>query len=126
MAFTEQIVEVSALAAADYSTTGQYLGVKLTSTANTVELADTNGEQIYGVLQNDPASGETARVAIGGICKAEAGAAIAVGALVAVDTDGQFITAATADTAVGFARSAAGAAGEVFSLDFRTYLGVVA
>jgi hypothetical protein len=105
-------------------TAAQYFGVAL-SGANVV-VNPTNGLAIYGVLQNDPASGDAATVAIAGITKATAGAAIAVGAAVACDTGGKFITAASADVIVGYARSAAGADLEVFSLDFRTYVGAVA
>lgn len=124
MATENALTSVTLVAGADLSA-GQYLGVKVDGSGNAIACS-VNGEQAYGVLLNDPASGEEATVAISGITKAEAGGAIAVGANVAVDADGQFITAATADIIVGIARSAAGAAGEVFSLDFRSYLGTAA
>lgn len=123
MAFTEKICNVSVTAGEDMSN-DQYKAVVLSSGDAIVTTDGTN--QTYGVLQNDPASGETATVCIGGICKAEAGEAIAIGDRIAAADDGQFITEATAvagEPIVGIARTAAGAAGEVFSLDFRTYLG---
>lgn len=125
MATENALTCVTLVAGADLSA-GQYLGVKLDGSGNAV-LCSVEGEQVYGVLQNDPDTGEEGTVAIAGITKAEAGGVIAIGDSVVVASDGQFLdandAAGTADIVVGIARSAAAAAGEIFSLDFRSHLG---
>lgn len=53
---------------------GQYLPVKLSlSAARTALLSSSTGEQIYGILQNKPATGQAADVGIFGITKAVVG-----------------------------------------------------
>lgn len=125
MATENALTSVTLVAGADLSTTGQYLGVKLDASGDAV-LCDTEGEQVYGILQNDPDTGEEATVAIAGLTKAEAGGTIAIGDSIVVASDGQFLdandAAGTADITVGIARSAA-SAGEIFTLDFRSHLG---
>lgn len=69
----------------------------------TGDLADNNAEA-YGVLQNKPQSGEHASVAISGIMKAVAGAAIAAGASLAVTNSG-FIITATSGTGVSIGKN---------------------
>ena len=71
---------------------GQFLGVALSSSANrTSVLASGTGQQIYGVLQNKPASGEVCDVAIFGITKAMVGSGAATrGHTAMVDSTGAF------------------------------------
>ena len=122
MATENVLTNVSLEASGDLSA-DQYRGVKLASDGE-VQVCDSNGEQAYGVLQNDPdAVGKAATVCIAGLTKAQAGGSISIGDSVAVDADGDFITAATSDIIVGVAVTASGGDGEIFTLDFRTYMG---
>lgn len=77
------------------------------------------GLQATGVLQDDngDAAGKVVAVAVGGRSKVSAGAAISVGDNVASDGNGQAVTATTGDVILGVARSAAGAAGEIVSVE---------
>lgn len=120
MATENSLTSVTRVAGADLSSS-QYFGVELSS--GDVIVNSANGAVAYGVLQNEPESGEEATVAISGLTKATAGAAISQDADVAVDAGGKFITAATGDAIVGKALTAAGGDGEQFTLDFRSYLG---
>lgn len=123
MAVEEKLVTVSLVAGADLSG-AQYKFVKLNASGQAV-LCSVSGEIPYGVLQNDPASGEEATVAIAGITKVSADEAIAIGDKVFTSADGQAAKTLTAgvDNLCGIARSAAAAAGEIVSVDFRTFLG---
>ena len=107
-------------AAADYSAaSNQFRGVVITA-ANTVTLSTTAGERIDGILYNKPKLGEAAEVVVGGTVKAKAGGAVSAGDIVAVDTNGDFVTSTPAvanqDKPVGVAKTAAGAAAEIFSV----------
>jgi hypothetical protein len=99
---------VSKITAASFAS-GQYRACVLNSSG--LAAVPANGAAIYGVVQNDPASGESAAVMIDGVTKWEAGAAIAAGANVATENDGRCITAAAGDVVCGIAEVAAGAAG---------------
>jgi len=76
------------------------------------------GEAAIGVLWNDPASGRAATVIVGGEPMVYAGAAVAVGAEVTPDAEGRAVTATSTDEVVGIARSAAGAADELVTVEF--------
>ncbi len=83
MAFDEVPVFATMLADQDMSDAaaaaeqGQYHLVKLTTTEQEVELCDSQGEEVYGVMYDKPAAaGRAAAVVISGICKAMAGGAI--------------------------------------------------
>lgn len=73
----------------------------------------------FGILQNAPASGETAEVMRLGISKCSADAAVAIGNLIGTSADGQGDpkTAGTDTTeyVVGIADSAVSNAGEIFT-----------
>lgn len=121
MAYEEILVTTTALAGADLSA-AQFKFVKLNSSDAAV-LCDTAGEQAYGILQNNPASGGEATIAIGGISKFAAGDTVAAGATVSTAADGEGVTSATADHIfLGICREGAGD-GEIGSVDFRSYLG---
>lgn len=79
MALGRAIVDGTMVAAADYSTTGQYLCVENSTTNNTVTLTTTDGQFAYGILQNKPTSGGAAEVAVLGIAKAMCGAPVTRG-----------------------------------------------
>lgn len=94
----------------------QFRFVKLTATG-TVEACSVAGEQAVGVLQNDPEANRAANVAVGGRSKVEAGAAVSIDDDVATDASGKAVTATTSDVILGKARSAAGADGEIVSVE---------
>ena len=88
----------------------QYKVVRVTG-----DLADNNGEA-YGVLQNKPQSGEHATVAISGVMKAYAGAAIAAGASLACTNSGFLITATSGTgVSIGKNKNVAVGSGDVFT-----------
>ena len=57
---------------------GQFLAVKLTASRQ-VNLANTGGEAVLGILQNTPAQGQAADIGFVGVSKAVVGAAVAAG-----------------------------------------------
>lgn len=101
---------------ADYSAdgSGQFRGVKFSSTG--VVLCGAADAGFVGVLQNNPALGESATFKHSDGSEAIAGAAIAKGAKVTTDANGRFVTATTGQFVCGVARSAAAASGDRFSL----------
>lgn len=80
MAIHYEGIDISFLAAEDLSS-HQYHFVHQASDT-TVDLLDSGAEFPVGVLQNAPASGETAVVRVAGISKLKMNAALAVGAAV--------------------------------------------
>ena len=117
---------VQTVAAADYSNTGgltgpggsgQFLAVKASGTTDhTVTLANTGGEQIFGLLQNKPYTSQAADVGLFGISKAVAGAAITTGARLMTDTSGRLITCTSGNFQVAQALEAATAANQIISV----------
>jgi len=116
MATHEALTTVTLVATADLSS-WQYKAVKLTSGTNRgCEPADADNDPSIGILQNAPASGEAAQVAIGGISKAKFGATLAVGAAVECQaTSGEMIANTTGGYAIGLVVEAA-ADGETGSI----------
>jgi hypothetical protein len=102
------------IAAADLSTK-QFYCVKITA-QRSVNLANSGGEAIYGVLQNKPTAGQAADVGFLGISKAAAGAAITAGAYLMTDTTGRLIAATTTGHRVAQALEAATAAGQLITV----------
>jgi hypothetical protein len=110
-------------AAADLSAL-QYRAVKMSSTGLTP--CTVAGEKIAGVSQNKPITGQVVDLAVVGVTKFVAGAAVARGALVMTDTAGRVITSATAgSTIIGWALEAAGAAGDIITVLLNPAMGVV-
>lgn len=101
-------------AAVDLSS-NQFYCVKVTA-ARAVNLASAGGEAIYGVLQNKPASGQAADIAIFGITKALAGAAFAAAAYLMTDATGRLVTATSTNHRVAQALEAATGAGQVITV----------
>lgn len=114
------------VAAVDLSAVAnQYKCVKVTASF-AVNLCTVSGEKILGILQNKPLSGKSCEIATLGISKAQAGAAIAAGALLMTNASGQVITAATTgSTIIGWALEAAGGASEIISIQLAPCQGVV-
>jgi hypothetical protein len=110
-------VVLSIPAGADLSAK-QYTFVKMSGTGVIAAAAATDIP--IGVLLNDPASGETAAVAVSGVVKLEASAAITAGVLVGTTSTGTAVTlAAGTDTTkfiLGRAITAAGAAGDIITV----------
>lgn len=107
------------------SGSGQYLAVRLSTTADrTVLLASTvaGGVQAYGILQNKGSTGQVADVGIFGISKGVCGATanITGGVMVAVTTSsaGTLIAYSSATTVypIGMALETPSAAGAVFTV----------
>lgn len=93
----------------------QYHFVKYDGSGNLIA-ASVLGEAVIGVLQNDPDAGETGVVGTGGYTRVVAGAAVALGALVATNTSGRAVTAGTGNRARGEAVLAAAADGDIITI----------
>lgn len=110
-------VVLSIPAGADLSAK-QYNFVKMSGTGVILVAAATDIP--IGVLLNDPESGETAAVAVSGVVKLVASAAITAGATIGTTATGTAVTlAAGTDTTkyiVGRAITAAGAAGDIITV----------
>jgi len=110
-------VVLSIPAGADLSAK-QYTFVKISGTGVIGAAAATDIP--VGVLLNDPASDETAAVAVSGVVKVKASAAIVAGVLVGTTATGTAVTlVAGTDTTkyiLGRAITAAGAAGDIITV----------
>ena len=116
MATENSLTSITLVANADLSTS-QYHAIEAADASGEARAALAgNGEDIIGVLQNKPASGEAATIAISGVTKAVAAGVIAAGGDVAVDANGEFVPAATGDVIVGVNVGLTTAAGDIFSL----------
>jgi hypothetical protein len=112
MAYTENMKCVSLIAGANLATE-QYSFLKV-DTAGAVVLAGA-GEDVDGVLMNDPASGRVAQVAVDGIVKVKCGGTIAAGASVASNASGKAVAATTGQMVAGKALEA-GVTGRIISV----------
>ena len=85
---------LTGIIAGESLTAKQYLAVKLSTSADRQVLAITNAnaERPVGILQNDPASGEAADVAVTGVCKAIYGGTVTRGDKLGCNNTGQLIT----------------------------------
>lgn len=114
MAYELNLQPISMVAGQDLSTK-QYYFVSMAADGQIDPTGD--GASADGVLQNNPdAIGKTATVAIGGISKVVAGAAIAAGADVASGAAGKAKTATTGNRVLGKAMTAASADGDIISV----------
>jgi hypothetical protein len=84
----------------------QFLAVKQTATGRAVDLANTGGENITGILQNNPVAAAAAEVCYTGFCKAKLGATVAAGAALMTDTSGRLITQTSTNAKVAVAHEA--------------------
>jgi hypothetical protein len=104
------------VAAANYSATGQYRGMVASASADhTAVLASVAGQQIIGILRNEPESGEACEIVIEGIAKAVAGGTIVRGDRLSVDANGALVASTGAGAIVGTALESA-ASGAIFSV----------
>jgi len=114
MASDEAVKQVSMVAAADLS------ALKLTfvvqNTAGKIAAAGA-GVNVFGVLYSNPVADQAGTVAIGGVVKVKAGAAIAnAGVKVMCDATGRAVTATATNHVAGESMEAAAAAGEVIRI----------
>lgn len=107
MSTYQAVSSFSVPAAADYSTTGQFLLVDINSSSQAVLVA-AQGAKAVGVLDNDPESGNAARVIFAGVAKVTAGATIAAGNKITTGADARAEVAATGDHVVGTAITGGG------------------
>lgn len=121
MAFTNQDVRLTFSAAADLSNF-QYRAVRMTG-AQQVNVASLNtAKTAVGILLNKPqAAGRAADVAIGGVTKAYAGAAVTAADLLTHDASGYVITATSGTMVLGRALETAGAIGDAISVILHPY-----
>lgn len=96
----------------------RYSVVKLDSADDSVALATAKTDRLVGVCADpkDVPESKRADVILEGIAEVRAGATIAKGADVTVDTQGRVVTAASTDEVVGWATEAANAVGDVISI----------
>jgi hypothetical protein len=73
MSTSKHVMDLGGVAAADYSTTGQYLAVAFTAATSKWTKASVAGQAVQGILQNAPASGAACSVSVLGIAKWECG-----------------------------------------------------
>lgn len=97
---------------------GQYLGVEENSTGKAV-IATVLGQAGVGILYNNPAAADrAAEVAVAGVAKGMAGAAIVPGAKVTVMANGRFQTAGSGHHVWGKYRGIANSVnGEIIEID---------
>lgn len=116
MAYETNLETIGTLPAAADLSTKQYFFVFIDTNGN-VALSVTAGRRCLGVLQNKPsAAGRACTVGTDGVSKVVAGAAIAIGDLVASDGAGKARTAVTGDHVQGEAITASAADGTVISV----------
>ena len=95
----------------------QYYVVKHGSTAGTVKVASAVDDAIAGILQNEPASGEAAEVAVLGVVKAAAEASVSAGSYLTVSSTGRVkATTTDLDYTVGQALEASSSAGDIIQI----------
>jgi len=90
-----------------------------------VDLANSAGEQCYGVCIAGAAAGKAVTVVRTGSVMVEAGGTIAAGAAVQADGDGNALTAASGDVVMGYAKEA-GVDGQIIEIELITGGNVVA
>lgn len=98
MAFEIPGFSMTLVAGADLSAL-QHTGVKVNASGQAVTTA--NGDDIIGVLQNKPTSGQAATIVTSGVSMMKAGASVTAGDAAAVDANGEVITATTGDAIIG-------------------------
>jgi hypothetical protein len=92
MAYEKTTLQLLGVTAGADLSAKQYYAVNLTN-ATSVGLANVAGEEIHGVLQGVPTSGQAADVCCSGITKVAAGGTIAVGDKLCTDANGKFVAA---------------------------------
>lgn len=120
----ECLIASGLLAGASFASK-QYYAVKLASTAGEVVVCNGTAKLAIGLIQNDPADGEAANVAVAGVARGKAGGSITVGQMVNALSTGtlQGTSGGTSGTQyiLGFAMEAA-SSGDEFSVLIHPFL----
>ena len=114
MAYEIPVLVVAFEAAADLSAK-QFRVMKM-ATGGKVDVFSGATDVPVGILQNKPTAGQTAEVMVYGVSKVDSDAALAVGDILAGQTDGQAEVADSGDFPIGVCVLASGAAGELASV----------
>jgi hypothetical protein len=117
MAYEQAQTKIMVQANADLSAS-QFCAVKLANSSGTAQAALCGaGQQAAGFLQNKPsAQGRAAEVAVAGVTKAKAGGTVTAGSMVASDSTGRVVNAASGDIAIGLALEGTTNANELVSV----------
>lgn len=91
--------------------------VKLGASQGVYDICDTAGEMAHGVNLFDATVGQSISVVKEGLVEVEAGDAVTVNVAVQTDASGKAIAAASADHVLGYARKAAGADGDLITVE---------
>lgn len=118
MAFEIPVHKISETSGADL-TAGQFRFVKYSAGAIVLSAAGT--DQVAGVLNNKPNTGEVCEIMTLGTSKMVAGAAVAKGAVVMSDAQGRAVTGTSTNYGQGIAMEAASAAGELIAVELRPF-----
>ena len=120
---TEQISELLSLAAGEDLSAKQFYGLKLSvSSRDTVVLPNAVNQVFFGVLQNDPTSGQAAQIAtrsgdISKIISRGDVATIAIGDRLTLHSDGTFVKAQTdGQNFAGIAMQASTSSGNLINM----------
>ena len=105
MAYEESLTSITIPAGSDLSAK-QYYFVKA-DTDGKAALAGAD-DQALGILQNDPTAGQAATIAVGGVSKVVASAAINAGARVSATAAGKAVTTTASTVSDGTATGVAG------------------
>lgn len=119
MAFEHPLHKPSGFLAGADLTADQFKFVKYS--AGALVLASAGTDQVVGVLNNKPNTGEACEVETLGTTKLVAGAAIAKGAVVMSDALGRAVTGTATNYGQGYAMEAASAAGEIIAVQLRPF-----
>lgn len=111
-AYEEGLVCRTVITSADFSAK-QFYGI-----THAGAVCGDDGE-CFGIVQNKPASGKLATVAVGGVSRVVLGGTVAAGALVNIDTNGKVVAVASGDNhSIGICR-VGGDANEIGSVEIR-------
>lgn len=96
----------------------QFLAVELSSTVNQVTVCNNAGDTVFGVIQDNVASGKASSIRVQGVTKWVAGAAVSIGDRVGTDASGKCVTKTPAGGTkqAGIALTAAAADGDIISV----------
>lgn len=100
----------------------QYLFVEINASTGQVDLPDTLGDVVVGVLLNDPGALQAASVAVAGLVKVKAGATIAAGDKITTSTSGTGIVANSGSVWVAGHAESAVASGGYFTMQIKGYV----
>ena len=116
MAYEVPLFSLSFLAGEDLASR-QFRFVRLTP--NGIRLADTPGEAVIGILQDEPGANEAGSVMVLGVSKVVSGGAIARGDELTNNAEGAAIPAGPQDRIHGMALEAAASPGEIITMLIR-------